>query len=119
MDKAISAIAAILMGAVMLLAAWLLSDNGLDLGQKSLATGLAAVGGPTGLWGGVGLVLAVVAATYWLHEIMNVWLGRSIIAYLRERGRTDAQIAAQLDTMPISRGLKRRLKESAAERKDG
>jgi hypothetical protein len=118
MDKAVSAIAAILLGAVMLLAAWFLSSDSPDLGQRSLTAGLTAMGGPAGLWGGVALVLAAVGAAYGLHEIMNVWVGRSIIAYLKERGRTDDRIIAQLGTMPISRGLKQRLRKWVAEGKD-
>jgi hypothetical protein len=114
MDKALSIVTALAFGFMMILLVWLLSSHSPDLAQKSLATGLTAMGGPTGFWGGCLLVAAVVLAMYGLHELVNLWMGRSIIEYLRERGRSDARIAAQLDTMPISRGLKRRLREHLA-----
>jgi len=110
-DKVLSIVSGVLVSAMMILVAWLGSTRSLDFDRKSLGRGLAAMGGPLGLAGGIILVVAVGVAVYGVHELVNVGFGRAIIRRLRSRGRSDADIAAQLDTMPISRGLKRQLKK--------
>jgi hypothetical protein len=111
MDKVLSIASAILMSGMMLLVAWLGSTRDFEFGRKSLGPGLTVIGGPLGMTGGIVLVIAVGVAIYGLHEIANASVGRMIVRRLRRRGRPDGDIAAQLDTMPISRGLKERLKK--------
>jgi hypothetical protein len=118
-DKALSIGSAILMAGLIVFAAWLFSGGfPFDRTERSLAHGLAAFGGPLGLWGGIGLVVVVGVAMYALHELCNYWIGLSFVrGFQKQRYSADA-ICARIDTIPISRGLKERLK-AAARKGDG
>ena len=128
MDKAFSIGQAIVLVALFLFIAWLFS-GGVGLGllgqgwgaerpaERSLSAALEMLGGPLGLWGGIGLLAVLGLACYGLQEILNYWFGLAIVKALKSRGHPPEGIAARIDAVPISKGLKRRLKR-AAERSD-
>jgi hypothetical protein len=94
---------------------WFLSAGlTLDPADKSLAKGLALYGGPLGFWGGVALVAAVAVAIYGLHELCNYWVGFAYVKVLHGQGCTGEHLDARIDRLPLSRGLKRRMKAAAA-----
>jgi hypothetical protein len=111
MDKVFSIGAAILLGGLFLFSAWLIS-GGFDFfeGQQSLRLAVTQLGGPAGAWGGTLLILAIAAAVYWVHEKLNFFAGRKFVETLKGRGFSDEVIAARIEAMPLSRGLKKRLK---------
>jgi hypothetical protein len=124
MDKAFSIGQAIVLVALFLFIAWLFS-GGFGLGllgqgwgaerpaERSLSAALEMLGGPLGRWGGVGLLAAVGLACYGLQEILNYWFGLAILKAMKSRGLAPDAIAARIDAVPISKGLKRRLKRAA------
>jgi hypothetical protein len=127
MDKAFSIGQAIVIAALLLFIAWLFSGgSGLNLlgpawgseqpAERSLSAALEMLGRPLGTWGGVGLLMAVGLACYGLQELLNYWFGLVILKTLRNRGLPPETIAARIDSVPISKGLKRRLKRAAEKR---
>jgi hypothetical protein len=124
MDKAFSIGQAIVLAALFLFIAWLFS-GGFGLGllgqgwgaerpaERSLSAALEMLGGPLGLWGGVGLLAVLGLACYGLQEILNYWFGLAILKAMKSRGLAPDAIAARIDAVPISKGLKRRLKRAA------
>jgi len=115
MDKALSIGAAIILTLCLLYFLWFLSAGlTLDPADKSLAKGLTLFGGPLGFWGGVALVAAVAAAIFGLHELCNYWVGFAYVKVLQGQGCTGERLEARIDRLPLSRGLKRRMKAAAA-----
>ena len=124
MDKAFSIGQAIVLVALVLFIAWLFSGGvGLNLlgpawgserpAERSVSAALEMLGGPLGPWGGVGLLAVLGLACYGLQEILNYWFGLAIVKTLKSRGHPPEGIAARIDAVPISKGLKRRLKRAA------
>ncbi len=115
MDKAVSIGAAIIVALCLLCFVWLFSTGlTLDPADKSLAKGLALYGGPLGFWGGVALVAAVAVAIYGLHQLCNYWIGVAYVKVLQGQGCTGESLDARIDRLPLSRGLKKRMKAAAA-----
>lgn len=118
MDKVLSLGCAILLPLVMVLIAYICSGGrGLDLVHsppgappRSLRGAMELLGGRFGTWGGVGLVVATAAAVYGIHEIFNYWMGLAVIKGLEASGHAPPAIAARIEKLPLSRGLKRRLR---------
>ena len=124
MDKAFSIGQAIILVALLLFIAWLFSGGGgLNLlgpawdserpAERSVSAALEMFGGPLGAWGGIGLLAVLGLACYGLQEILNYWFGLALLKSLRNSGLPPEAIAARIDAVPISKGLKRRLKRSA------
>lgn len=124
MDKAFSIGQAIILAALLLFIAWLASGGaGLNLlepswgserpDERSVSAALEMLGGPLGQWGGVGLLVILGMAFYGLQELLNYWFGLALLKALRTRGLPPEAIAARIDGVPISKGLKRRLKRAA------
>jgi len=124
MDKAFSIGQAIILVALFLFIAWLFS-GGVGLGllgqgwgserpaERSLSAALEILGGPLGPWGGVGLLVVLGLACYGLQEILNYWFGLALVKALKSQGLPPESIADRIDAVPISKGLKRRLKRAA------
>jgi hypothetical protein len=124
MDKAFSIGQAIILVALLLFIAWLFSGGvslsllgqgwGAErLAERSLSAALEMLGGPLGWWGGIGLLAVLGLTCYGLQEILNYWFGLAIVKALKSQGHPPEGIAARIDAVPISKGLKRRLKRSA------
>ena len=115
MDKALSIGSAVVLASLMLFAAWLFSGGPewTDGRQQPLAEVLRQLGGPLGFWGGALLVAAMAVSVYGLHELGNLWAGRAFIRALRRRGVPPESMAARIDALPVSRGLKLKMKAEA------
>ena len=115
MDKALSIGSAIVIALAMLAVVWFVSggDDLFHPRARSLEGGLARLGGPLGFWGGLGMVLAVGGAVYGLHELCNLWAGRAYVTHLKSQGLDRTAIAARVDALPVSGGLRRRMMKSA------
>ncbi|MBE3070036.1 MAG: hypothetical protein IMZ66_07350 [Planctomycetes bacterium] len=115
MDKALSIGSAVILALCVLYFVWFFSAGlTLDTRDKSLAVGLVAFGGPLGFWGGVGLVAAMGVAIYGLHELCNYWVGFAYVKLLQGQGHAGEELQGRIDRLPVSRGLKKRLKAAAA-----
>ena len=115
MDKVLSIGSAVILSLCVLCFVWLFSAGlTLDAHDRSLARGLAAFGGPLGFWGGLGLVAAMGAAIYGLHELCNYWVGFAYVKLLRGQGHAGEELQGRIERLPVSRGLKKRLKAAAA-----
>ena len=118
MDKALSITMAILMVLCFLALVWLASGGfGIHAPTRSLGQGITQFGGPLGFWGGLGLMAAVGMAVYGLHELCNLWAGRTYVRHLMGKGLAPDAIAAKVDVLPLSRGLKKRMKAVKAKPK--
>jgi len=119
-DKALSIVTAVAFVLAALLVGWLLSggtacgpdiDYGFPRSQpRSLAGGVALLGGPLGTWGGVVMLTGIGLVTYGLQELCNYWFALVIVRSLAKSGRRADEIAARIDRSPVSGGLKKRLK---------
>jgi hypothetical protein len=114
MDKAVSIVTGLMMSGLLVFMAWMVSGGfPFNESPRNLSYALSVMGGPLGFWGGTGLVVASGLAAYFLQEMCNYWLGLSVVRGLEAHGNSYETLAAKLDSMPISAGLKRRLKAAA------
>ena len=128
MDRALSIVTAIAFVMCALLVGWFLSGGqnligGIDYDlpgrPRSLAGGVALLGGTLGTWGGIILLAGIGLFIYGLQELCNYWFGLILVKSLRKANHPREEIIAKIDRSPVSRGLKKRLKgwlDKSAER---
>ncbi len=106
MDKVVEKLVAL--GVPGLLVVVIIATSGLA-GGAAIVAALAVLGGPFGMLGGlVALgVLGLVADAVAKYGVESVF--KNVVAGLRAKGMTRAQIRAQLDGYPITADLKRRV----------
>jgi hypothetical protein len=119
-DKALSIITALTFVLAALLVGWLLSggqsliggiDYDLPARPRSLAEGVAVLGGPLGTWGGVVLLAGIGLVIYGLQELCNYGFALLLVRSMKSAKHPTEEIVAKIDRSPISRGLKKRLKK--------
>jgi hypothetical protein len=127
-DKALSIITALAFVLAALLVGWGLSggrslidgiDYDLPARPRSLAEGVAVLGGPLGTWGGVVLLGGIGLVIYGLQELCNYWFALLLVGSMKRAKHPTEEMVAKIDRSPISRGLKKRLKrwlDKSAER---
>jgi len=75
-------------------------------GAAALTTALAALGGPLGMLGGVAL-LGVLALLSWaIAEYGFEKIAVAVIKELRRKGRKRQDVLKEIESYPISRGMK-------------
>ena len=75
-------------------------------GAAALTTALAALGGPAGMLGGIGL-LAVLALISWgIAEYGFEKIAVAVIKELKRKGRKRSDVLREIEGYPISRGMK-------------
>ena len=99
-DKIINTIAGLGVPGLVLLVAMALSGWA---GAAALTTALAALGGPLGMLGGVGLLALIswAIAEYGFEKIAV-----AVIKELKRRGRNRQGVLTEINGYPISRGMK-------------
>lgn len=80
-------------------------------GGAAIVAGLAALGGPFGMIGGIGAVVlsGFIAASIFKFGFENIF--RRVLRRLQERGKTEEEILREIDRYPITRGLKSKLRD--------
>lgn len=94
-------------GLVLLVA---MSSTGL-FGGAAIVTGLATLGGPFGMIGGIGTVVlsGFIAAAISKYGFENIF--RRVIKKLREQGLTKEEILQKINGYPIAKALKLKLRD--------
>ena len=80
-------------------------------GAAALTTALAALGGPVGMLGGIAMLGLLVVISKALTEYGIEAIFKAVLAELRKKGKSKEDILRQVDGYPISKELKRTLKE--------
>ena len=108
MDKLVSKIVGLGIPGLILLVA--ISASGLA-GGAAIVTALATLGGPLGMIGGIGLlgILALIADGIGKYGFDAVFV--EVVKKLREKGKSKEDIEKEIQKYPISKSLKRKLKE--------
>lgn len=106
MDKVVSSIAAIGVPGLVLVVA--VSASGY-VGAAALTTSLAALGGPFGMLGGVGMLLLVSVVVKAVSEFGADSVFQAVIAQLMKQGETQESILEKIEHYPISKSLKNNL----------
>lgn len=93
-------------GLVLLVA---ISGSGL-FGGAAIVSGLATLGGPFGMLGGIGTVVlsGFIAAAISKYGFENIF--RRVIKKLREQGATEAEILQKINRYPLAKELKLKLR---------
>ena len=107
-DEVVERIAGLGVPGLVLLVA--MSSSGL-FGGAAIVTGLAALGGPFGMIGGIGAVVlsGFIAAAISKYGFENIF--RRVIKKLREQGRTEEEILQKINQYPIAKELKLKLRD--------
>ena len=107
-DEVVERIAGLGVPGLVLLVA--MSGSGL-FGGAAIVTGLAALGGPFGMIGGIGAVVlsGFIAAAISKYGFENIF--RRVIKKLREQGRTEEEILQKINQYPIAKELKLKLRD--------
>ena len=84
-------------------------------GAAALTAALAALGGPLGMLGGIGVLGVLVFISKGLAQYGFAELFRRVVMRFYEQGVTKEDILRKIETYPISRALKRKLKEVVEE----
>lgn len=108
MDKVIELIASFGVPGLVLVVA--ISATGFA-GAAAITTALAALGGPLGMLGGVAMlgVLMVISRAITKYGFQAIFKG--VLKKLMEDGMSKADIIEKIDSYPISKELKLKLKE--------
>lgn len=107
-DEVVERIAGLGVPGLVLLVA--ISASGL-FGGAAIVTGLATLGGPFGMIGGIGTVVlsGFIAAAISRYGFENIF--RRVIKKLREQGGTEEEILQKIDRYPIAKELKLKLRD--------
>lgn len=108
MDKLVSKIAGLGVPGLVLLVA--MSATGFA-GAAAITTALAALGGPFGMLGGIALLLLLVLIANGLTKYGFNKIYDAVVKELIRKGETKESILKKIEGYPISKELKRRLKE--------
>ena len=108
MDKLVSKIAALGVPGLVLLVA--MSATGYA-GAAALTTALAALGGPLGMLGGIAVLGLLVLISGGLSKYGFDKIYEAVVKKLLEKGETKESIIKKIENYPISKDLKRKLKE--------
>ena len=108
MDKLISKIAGLGVPGLVLLIA--MSATGYA-GGAALTTALAALGGPLGMLGGIAVLGLLVLISSGLSKYGFDKIYEAVVKKLYEKGETKESILEKIKNYPISKDLKRKLKE--------
>ena len=81
-------------------------------GAAAITTALAALGGPLGMLGGIALLGLLMMLSNGLSEYGFEAVYKGVVKRLHEQGIDNAEIVAKIDSYPISRSLKRSLREA-------
>ena len=107
-DEVVEKIAGLGVPGLVLLVA--ISGSGL-FGGAAIVTGLATLGGPFGMIGGIGTVVlsGFIAAAISKYGFENIF--RRVIKKLREQGATEEEILQKINRYPIAKELKLKLRD--------
>ena len=107
-DEVVERIAGLGVPGLVLLVA--MSSSGL-FGGAAIVKGLATLGGPFGMIGGIGTVVlsGFIAAVISKYGFENIF--RRVIQKLREQGVTEEEILRKINRYPIAKELKLKLRE--------
>lgn len=108
MDKLVSKIVALGVPGLVLLIA--ISATGF-VGAAALTTALAALGGPLGMLGGIAVLGLLVLISGGLSKYGFDKIYEAVVKKLLEKGETKESILKKIGNYPISKDLKRKLKE--------
>lgn len=108
MDKIVAKIVALgVPGLVLLLA---ISISGYA-GAAAITTALAAFGGPFGMLGGIGVFALAALILNGISEYGFESIFENVLRELEKQGHTSEQIIRKIESYPISRSLKLKLKD--------
>ncbi len=112
MDKIINKIVALGVPGLVLLVAMKIAGFA---GAAALTTALAALGGPLGMLGGIAvlLLLGLIAKGISDYGFENIY--RGVVERLQAQGKGEEDIIRDINSYPISSGLKAKLKEFVRE----
>lgn len=79
-------------------------------GAAAITTALATLGGPVGMLGGIAVLGILGLISQSLTQYGFETLSKAVVERLVEEGRSREQIKAQIDSYPISRELKLKIK---------
>ena len=107
-DEVVERIAGLGVPGLVLLVA--MSSTGL-FGGAAIVTGLATLGGPFGMIGGIGTVVlsGFIAAAISKYGFENIF--RRVVKKLREQGLTKEEILQKINRYPIAKELKLKLRD--------
>lgn len=107
-DEVVERIAGLGVPGLVLLGA--MSTTGL-FGGAAIVTGLASLGGPFGMIGGIGAIVlsGFIAAAISKYGFENIF--RRVVDNLREQGETKEEILQKIDRYPIAKALKLKLRD--------
>jgi len=108
MDKIVATVAGLGIPGLVLLVA--VSASGFS-GAAALTTALAALGGPLGMLGGIALLGVLVVMFRGISKYGFDKIYEAVIKNLLEKGETKDSILEKIENYPISKDLKRKLKE--------
>src|SRR5437588_10369307 len=80
-------------------------------GGAAVVVALAVLGGPLGMLGGIALLGVLLVISKALTEYGLEVILRRLLAGLKQKGHSKADILKTIDSYPISRGLKAKLRE--------
>ena len=108
MDKIVNKIVCLGVPGLVLLVAMAVSGWA---GAAAITTALAMLGGPFGMLGGIAVLGILSIISQGIAEYGFETLLEATISELQARGKTNAQIEKEINSYPISRELKLKIKE--------
>jgi hypothetical protein len=102
-DKLVGSIVALGVPGLVLLIAMAVSGWA---GAAALTTALAALGGPVGMLGGVALLGVLGLISYGISQYGFEKIVIAVIKQLRKQGRKKEDVIRQVQSYPMSRGMK-------------
>jgi hypothetical protein len=107
MDKIVSQIAALGVPGLVLLFFMAISGYA---GAAAITTALAALGGPFGMLGGIGVLILLAKISPAITEYGLENIAKGVVIKMKEYGKTKAGIISEINNFPlISTDLKKRL----------
>ena len=108
MDQIINKIVALGVPGLVLLAAMGISGW---VGAAAITTALAMLGGPFGMLGGIAVLGILSMISQGIAEYGFETMMQAVILGLQTKGKTNAEIEREINSYPISRELKLKIKE--------
>ena len=108
MDKIVGVIASLGIPGLVLLVAMGVSGW---VGAAAITTGLASLGGPFGMLGGIALLGILILVSRGIAKFGFEAVFKAVLTKLKERGHTNEEIVTKIQSYPISKDLKLKLTE--------
>ena len=81
------------------------------VGAAAITTGLASLGGPLGMLGGIALLGVLTLVSRGMAKFGFETLFKAVLTKLKEQGHTNEEIVSKIQNYPLSKELKLKLME--------